>query len=254
MLLHKKEHDAMKQQEGGKIKMIQLNDNLDEDVYKVFPGPNLFYWSDGRSKCGALTEQLPLLLGEGRILMPGKTLMERRLGASEGTKSAWRDNYFTIALFNIRDPTSDEVKAVLANEHPGLLARITPGAGIQSGPYACGLPLTQEEYLNMQGFSFNQEDLIMSPHSSCHCASSSKKQAFWEFVAEGDTTLAKDYREMVNQIYGRSEERIMDVVPSSDQGLRFWSVGEANLTGSLTVGDTNLKGYISRLVGIIPKN
>ncbi|MBU1245490.1 MAG: hypothetical protein ABIJ20_02935 [Nanoarchaeota archaeon] len=215
---------------------MQLDDKLNITVYKTFP----------ERGAAPIRSQLPLLLAEGRTLMSGKTLMERRLGASDESRKNWENNYFHIALLNVRDPTTEEVRAVLANEHPDLLAKITPEADLTRD---YGLPVKPEEYADMEGFTFNsgevsrlQGDVYSLP---------SKRQAFWEFVAEGDTKLLQDYREMVSKVTGKAEDKVMGVYPSSRQGARLWCAD--GLGGRSSARGYSLGDGSGRLVGVAPE-
>jgi len=197
---------------------------------------------------GRAVDAIPAFRERGLTFMSGKTLMERCLQADGNIGENFRDNHFYIALFNVKDPDDDRVKVVLANEHPELLDRIVPGVElIDEG----GLPIEREHgrnfYRDLSGFKIGRNsasELQNDPY-----ALSLLRKGFWEFVAEGDIKLARDFRNRLAQANGLSEDQVMGVCPSVGKGARLYSVYPFN-RGFSTYGLTALNYNISHFVGV----
>jgi len=189
---------------------------------------------------GRITDKLPELRAQGRTLMSGKTLMERRLGSVRDT---FRNNYFHIDLSNVRSPTDEEVKVVLSDP---LVDTISPQSNIVSG----GLVISPEDYAEREGLVISGSE-ARELQSNVY-ALPSKRQAFWELVAEGDTQLLTDYRKEVARVTDKPEDKVMGVYPSLRPGLRLWFAGRLS-NRSYADGGNYLGSSYGRLVGVAPE-
>ena len=117
---------------------LQLNEQV--QPYKPFEGKN--------------TEQMPLLIEEGRVPISMKGLMERRLevlnsDVSKEVRNAWWNNYFDTGDAPAYD-TKGNMKVVL--DAPQL-RELNPNSKLQN----CALILPKGSYASLQGEEFTRE-------------------------------------------------------------------------------------------------
>ena len=212
-----------------------LNLNETPQRYKEFYGRN--------------TEQMPLLIAEGRVPLSVAGLMQARLdirNSCEEVKAAWMNNYFDTGDAVVYHPDG-RLKVVLDSQH---LRGLTPKSELRAG----ALVLANGKYESLQGQEFTREEL--REHVGYWL---NKKQAkahpIWGALA-GDQGLLDEY---VDYIFAEVKERsgydfAMGVYPDSavkTQKMRAWFVGRLG-DWSDADGESDL-GIIGRLVGLLPR-
>ncbi len=153
-----------------------------------------------------------------RLPLSPKQLMELRLGSigAEGDHTSFQDVYINTNMAILSDPHSNAVKYV--RDHP-LLYTLTPETRLVRG----SLPLTKEQYDHSDGFVFTADESETLQHKQY--ALPKRRKAFWEYAAEGDTTLTKDYITYVTQKTKLSFDQVMGLDFLSRKGLRSWVAG-----------------------------
>ena len=139
---------------------------------------------------GRNTEQMPLLIADGRLPLSVSGFMHRRLevrGAKYSSKvrSAWHDNYFDTgdALLNHPD---GKIKIV-----PDALRDISPESKLSNG--ALVMPTGLYEYLD--GQEFTKEDLRKYV-KDYFTRVEAKQNPLWQALAR-DKNLLNDYADFV---------------------------------------------------------
>ncbi|GEM_PF-2105859 len=150
-----------------------------------------------------------------RLPLSPKQLMKLRLGSigAEGDHILFRDMHAGTNMAVLHDPYSNAVK--YARDHP-LLYTLTPETRLVHGRFG-NFPLTKEQYDHSDGFVFTadeSETLQNGPH-----ALPKRREAFWEYAAEGDTILTKDYITYVTQQTKLSFDQAMGLYLLSHEGL-----------------------------------
>ncbi len=211
-------------------------------------GRDTFQWYEGKN-----TEQMPLLIAEGRVPMNIPQLMQRRLQLRNDpteVKTAWGDNYLVSGDTVVCHPNGD-VKIILDSQ---ILRAMIPTSPRNMGSLVIG----EEVYEALQGDKvhlFKKRNLGKINDSMSR--EGVKAHPVWKVLAR-DQALLNDYTDL---IFAEGKERFgydtaMGVYPGSCSGDKpqmrawyLWGLEGRSKANSRTVLDFDL----GRLVGIVPE-
>jgi hypothetical protein len=193
---------------------------------------------------GPLIEQMPLLIGEGRVPMNTAQLMQRRLEAKNGpedVKKSWMNNYFDTGDAVVYHPNGD-IKIVLDSQ---TLREMTP----ESQRIGGALILGEDVYNALQGEVFKKGKLGKT--GDWMSREEVKDHPVWRFLAR-DQALLNDYTDF---IFAECKERCgydaamgvhLCLYDGDNPEMRAWSVDRL-----VSIGGRNDLDYgYGRLVGI----
>lgn len=173
---------------------------------------------------GQIRAKMPELQKEGRELISSKKLEELRLHGKEGDKQYLRNSYVNVAVAVVPNPSGDEIKFVHA--HP-IIYTLKADTALERGAF----PPAQEHYDGHDGFVLSGSEV--SEFRNDNYALPSRRRAFWEFLAEGDAKLAKDYEQDVCQTLDLTFDEVMGLWLPNTKGLRLLGVGAVVPTSGL---------------------
>ncbi|MBI5398344.1 hypothetical protein HZB03_02670 [Candidatus Woesearchaeota archaeon] len=212
---------------------------LNEQVqpYKAFEGKN--------------TEQMPLLIKEGRVPLSVAGLMQRRLevlnsNVSKEVKDSWWNHYFDTGDAPAYD-TQGNMKVVL-DAQP--LRELTSKSELHNG----ALVLPQGTYAGLQGEQFGKDQLAQYV-SKWYNKGESVNNPVWVALARGDKTLLAEYD---TAAFARAKELGYDTAmgvfvasPQEKETMRLWCLWAVGYFGGAD-GNLGLDSYgdSGRLVGV----
>jgi|GEM_PF-5049893 len=192
---------------------MDLNERIMvNDKYKIYEGP---YGRGSR----AILPELKALFKDGREIISMKEVMEQRLGAPESTRNMWRDGAFLTNMCFIPRADRSAMKCVLG--HPAASGNFSVPENLDDLYDAVkeGFEIdTKECYASeheykkiVNGVNLYREGsgpfipddrearIDINPDSSYSIAPGGNRwNEFWEFAAEGDKKLLKEYHKLVN--------------------------------------------------------
>jgi len=215
---------------------LQLNDTVKD--YKEFYGRN--------------TDQMPLLIAEGRTPMSAQGLMQRRLetlnsGDQDLIKTFW-ENYFDTGDAKFYN-TNGNAKVVLDS---GIMRRINPQSKLKNG----ALIISDDEYKALEGQEFTRDELNKYAKGESLSRKEVISNPIWKALAR-DQALLEEYAgkafDKAKADHGYS--KIMGVYVSDTPDVpvgRLWFVSRL-INDSDAIARGNLDDDNVRLVGVAPK-
>jgi hypothetical protein len=216
-----------------------------------------------RSFEGANLYNMPLLLSgkdeSGNIIdvprlpmTPKQLLYERVHGSNEHDRNLLRDNYVYTACAVIGDPQgSGEVVVGLYNDPVvrELVNSLNPNSVLQRG----SLPVDADHYhaIRKNGFVISSNTANRLRHNKYN--KKKVREAFWDYVAEGDARLVMDNLALVQEKNGGDMKNSMGLWLYSNPGLGLLCVGSVGSLSSLAIGGRNLDNDGGRLIGVAPE-
>jgi len=200
---------------------------------------------------GRSTEQMPILIAEGRTPLSIAGLMRRRLevlNSSDEVRNSYWDNYFDTGDGIAYHPEG-RGKIVL-DAQP--LRELTPSSQLRNG----ALVLPSGVYDRLEGVEFSREDLAKYITGGRLKQGNVKKNRVWQVLAR-DENLLNDYAKAVfSQLRERyNEDRAMGLYRGSAENvptMRSWCLGRLGGRSDAS-GDDHLGGDDGRLVGVAPE-
>ncbi|MBI5390914.1 hypothetical protein HZB02_05475 [Candidatus Woesearchaeota archaeon] len=187
-----------------------------------------FEASQFRSFYGPIIEQMPFLLADQRLPITPKQLMyARTYGVPEHDRTLFQTCHVDTACAFLYEPSGfGEVKVVLYS-HPlaqEMIHSLNPESVLHHG----ALVITPDQY-----HAFGNETLVISKDDantfrSMTYSLQSKRQAFWDYIAEGDQSLVTDYQEVMNQHTDGDMKNQMGLWLGSTPGMRLLCLGSRN--------------------------
>lgn len=217
-----------------------------------------------RSFYGRNIDQMPLLLSgkdeSGKVVdvprdpITPKQLLYMRVhymrvhGANEHDRDLLRDNYVDTACAVITDSDgSGEVVVGLYNDAVvrELINSLNPEteSALQRG----SLPVSADYYQAVRKNGFVIASSVANSLRNNAYSEKKVREAFWDYVAEGDARLVMDNLALVQKRKGEDmKDRMgLGLWLSSNPGLRLLCVGSVDDDSSYAYGD-----YSGRLVGV----
>ena len=200
---------------------------------------------------GRSTEQMPILIAEGRTPLSIAGLMRRRLevlNSSDEVKRFYWDNYFDTGDGIAYHP--DGRGKIVLDAQP--LRELTPSSQLRNG----ALVLPSGVYDRLEGVEFSREDLAKYITGGRLKQGNVKKNRVWQVLAR-DENLLNDYAKAVfsqlREIY--NEDRAMGLYRGSAENvptMRSWYLYRL-LNWSDAYGYVHLGYDYGRLVGVAPE-
>ena len=202
---------------------------------------------------GRSTEQMPILIAEGRTPLSIAGLMRRRLevlNSSDEVKRFYWDNYFDTGDGIAYHP--DGRGKIVLDAQP--LRELTPLSSSQLRNGALVLP--SGVYDRLEGVEFSREDLAKYITGGRLKQGNVKKNRVWQVLAR-DENLLNDYAKAVfSQLRERyNEDRAMGLYRGSAENvptMRSWYLYRL-LNWSDAYGYVHLGYDYGRLVGVAPE-
>lgn len=193
--------------------------------------------------------ELPKLLASGRKPLDMKGFMQRRLGESSDAQIL-KDNYFTTVSPLFVDPAGSGEVTIASyknnEEARNLVNSLNPDSNIKN--YSLVISKDIYESIKEQESMIIPGDVANALRNDVYSNKKTRAQ-FWEFQAEGDETLSKEYGSMVDKTTGRSFAKNRGLWLPNTEGMRlFWlgSVGGGSYAGGGSVdGDSGRLGGVS---------
>ncbi len=226
--------------------MSKLQLNVPVLDYKAFP-------EEGTSPN---TQQMPLLISDGRVPLSVYGLMKRRLevlNAPKNVKLAWWDNYFDTGDGAVRH--SDGRFKVIPDAQ--YLRMLTPKTKLVDG----AVILSDDVYKGLAGEEFSKAKVDMYFGRELSKAEV-KAHPGWLALARGDKALLGEFADAT---FAQAKQRwsydgkMMGIyashVPNEGAAGRLWSVNRLNVSidDSGANGDDHLVNNYGRLVGVAPE-
>ncbi len=220
---------------------------------RVQPQPPLRF----RSFYGRNIDQMPLLLSgkdeKGNVvdvprvpMTPKQLLYERVHGGNKHDTKLLRDNYVDTACAVIGDPSGTREVLIELYTNPvvrELIHALNPESTLHLG----SLQLNPDQYHAIkENGAFALSSATAGNLRESAYSEQKTREAFWEYVTDGDKQLVKDTLELYK---GTLENRMGLYVPSV-QGLRLLFVGSVDGNNSNADGSSSLNDSIGRLVGV----
>ena len=199
---------------------------------------------------GRSTEQMPILIAEGRTPLSIAGLMRRRLevlNSSDEVRNSYWMNYFDTGDGIAYHPEG-RGKIVL-DAQP--LRELTPSSQLRNG----ALVLPSGVYDRLEGVEFSREDLAKYITGGRLNQGKVKKNRVWQVLAR-DENLLNDYSEAVfSQLRERyNEDRAMGLYRGSAENVPTMRSWYLNRLGSRSNADVIHLGFdVGRLVGVAPE-
>ncbi|MBI5390415.1 hypothetical protein HZB02_02930 [Candidatus Woesearchaeota archaeon] len=204
-----------------------------------------------KSFYGRTIEQMPFLLAHGRLPMTPKQLLHERVYGTPQDREIFQSTYVDTACAVFHDPAgSGEAKVVLYS-HP-IVKELIHGLHQQSVIQNGSLVITPDQYravdthsalvlssLDLESFDNN---IFSCPHI---------RQVFWEYIAEGDLSLVKEYQRVVKEtsreIKGMQNSMGLGIY-SATPGMRLLMIHALYSTKSNAFG-AHLRNDFGLLIG-----
>jgi len=199
---------------------------------------------------GRSTEQMPILIAEGRTPLSIAGLMRRRLevlNSSDEVKRFYWDNYFDTGDGIAYHP--DGRGKIVLDAQP--LRELTPLSSSQLS----ALVLPSGVYDRLEGVEFSREDLAKYITGGRLKQGNVKKNRVWQVLAR-DENLLNDYAKAVfSQLRERyNEDRAMGLYRGSAENVPTMRSWYLNRLGSRSNADVIHLGFdVGRLVGVAPE-
>ena len=199
---------------------------------------------------GRSTEQMPILIAEGRTPLSIAGLMRRRLevlNSSDEVKRFYWDNYFDTGDGIAYHP--DGRGKIVLDAQP--LRELTPSSQLRNG----ALVLPSGVYDRLEGVEFSREDLAKYITGGRLKQGNVKKNRVWQVLAR-DENLLNDYAKAVfSQLRERyNEDRAMGLYRGSAENVPTMRSWYLNRLGSRSNADVIHLGFdVGRLVGVAPE-
>ncbi len=207
---------------------------------------------------GKTTEQMPLLIAEGRSPLSAAGLMRKRLevlasGVPDDIKLVWWDNYFDTGDGAVRN-SDGRLKIVSDAQY---LRQLSPETVLVDR----AVPFSDDVYKGLVGEEFSSQQVeryFNKPLSK----SDAKTNPGWIALAMGDKSLLA---EIVDATFAQAKERLgydgkmmgiyQSVVPSEGAAGRLWFVARLvdSISDSRAGGSGSLDDDGGRLVGVAPE-
>ena len=218
---------------------LKLNESVEK--FKEFYGRNI--------------DQMPKLLGEGRIPLSGAGIMERRLEVltvSEEVRDAWWRHYFDTGDAVIYHPDG-RFKVVTGNNAEPVWKELNPKSKLSIG----ALVLPDGMYDKFNGESFTREEIKRyGIAEKLLTKDEAKANPIWKALAKGDQTLLDSY---VDATFKKAEkdhgyDQLMKIWLSKPQDVthgRLWCFYGLD-DDSIADCSSDLGSISGRLVGVAP--
>lgn len=147
-----------------------------------------------------------------RILLTAYKLLNLRVEGMPGDREYLRSRYVHVDVSLTLEPQGDEIKFTIDDPQ---IKTLTADTKLEEGV----LPTTQEHYESQDGFILTGSEVQEFRNNPY--ALPKKRREFWEFLAEGDTALAKKYEKDVTKSLGLSYDNIMGIWLPDIKGKRL---------------------------------
>ena len=191
------------------------------------------------------TEQMPLLIADGRNPITVAQVMERRLHSE---RPAWKDEYFDTGDAVVYSTDKDKFKVVRSAP---FLRDVTPQSRLSSG----ALVLADNAYTTVDGAEFSRKDLKAVLGRDL-VAADVKKHPVWQYVV-GDQALLDEYTDRMFAEMG-TRFSYNDAMGTYLANAQKVPTARALFVGRL-VGRSQLRGRLGldgddgQLVGVAPE-
>jgi len=204
-----------------------------------------------RSFYGRIVNQMPLLLADGRVpLTPKQLLQERVHGENAHDRKLLQDNYINTACAVITDSEGEVLVGLYSDPLvEELINSLNPGSRLQSG----SLPVDADAYQQIK----KNKAFVISPDEASNLCNSwyneqRVRESFWDYIAEGNAQLVREYLRLVQEPRGRSMKKYMGLWVSSRPGLRLlFARAVDDLYAGLAGDDIHLGYDDGLLVGVV---
>ncbi len=202
-----------------------------------------------RSFYGGIADQMPLLLAGNRLPMTPRQLLEERVrGTNVHDRDLLRNIYVDMACAIIAHP-SGEVLVGLYDDPlvKGLIDGLHPKSKLHDG----SLPMSDGVYEQIRENAF-----VISCEAANHLRDRAHheqkvREAFWDYITEGDASLVRDYLHLVQECRGGHIKKRMGLWLSPQHlGLRLLCAWPVDDDGG--VNTYSHLGYDNgRLIGVL---
>ena len=204
-----------------------------------------------KSYFGRSIDNMPRLLAEGRYLITPKQLMYARVHEkNKYDRDLLRDNYIYAACAVCVAPDRTGEVAIGLYSHPTVkqvIDSLSPESNVVGG----SLVLTPDQYNAVKDNAFVLSPVVANSLRNNAYSELKKREAFWEYVAEGDKKLVTDTRKLVKEKSGSGNlENRMGLFLTSTTGLRLLYLGPVGNSNGNALGDSYLDDLNGRCVGV----
>ena len=202
---------------------------------------------------GRIIDHMPQLLADGRCLTTPKQLMYARVHEkNEHDRDLLRGNFVCVytacAVCVAPDETGEVAIGLYSNPTVReLIDSLFPESNVVDG----SLVLTLDQYHAVRDHAFVLSPVVANSLRNNAYSELKKRQAFWEYVAEGDKKLVTDTRKLIKEKRepGNLENR-MGFFLTSTTGLRLLCLGSVGFDYGNAYDYIKLDGNYSRCVGV----
>jgi len=189
---------------------------------------------------------MPKLLADGRTPITPKQLMYARVHEkNKHDRDLLQDTYVAAACAVCVDAKGKVVIGLYSDPTvKQVIDSLSPESEVVGGSFV----LTPDQYNAVKDNAFVLAPAVANNLRNNRYAEMTQRQAFWEYVAEGDTRLVTDTLALVKRRVGGSLEDRMGLFLSSVVGLRLLCLGSVG--GGSAFSINYLGACLGRLVGV----
>ena len=200
---------------------------------------------------GRIMDQMPLLLAEGRCLITPKQLMYARVHeTNKHDRYLLRGHYVDTACAVCVAPDKTGEVAIGLYSNPTVkqvIDSLSPKSKVVGG----SLVLTLDQYHAVRDDAFVLAPDVTNSLQNNPRGELKEREAFWEYVAEGDKNLVTDTSKLIKE-KTRSDrlEKIMVWYVTTIPGLRLLCLDSVGYDYSIALGYYDLDVSHGHLVGV----